>query len=401
MHIDNVKKFCLDVRANPWRTEVVQQRFREHNLDVEFFYGAHGQTIGIMPCRTVFDVERDHTYRINPGKTSITLSKIMLFQHILDKGYEEVLIFENDVNLVQYFRDEFEKSYAALPEGWQAVHVGFCCSEGKPQTVINDRITQIAGVLCCHALLLKREAVQLAYDTLLKSDWGTPSDTILQRRVYPKLQHYCFVPQLAFQDGTDSEAAKMEVWTDIQGWFDWQRIYDEQLTGFGDAKCKVAEVGCWKGRSTVYFADEIKRRLKNVTLYAVDTWRGNADEPDMKAMIDAANGDIYPEFIRNINRCGVADYIVPMRMPSVEAAKQFKDGELAFVFIDAGHSYEDVSADLEAWYRTVHFNSTMAGHDIARASVRRAVTDFCKKVGKKFRVWGECWILDACHIKDF
>lgn len=405
MHIDNVKKFCLDVRANPWRTEVVQQRFREHNLDVEFFYGAHGQTIGIMPCRTVFDVERDHTYRINPGKTSITLSKIMLFQHILDKGYEEVLIFENDVNLVQYFRDEFEKSYAALPEGWQAVHVGFCCSEGKPQTVINDRITQIAGVLCCHALLLKHEAVQLAYDTLLKSDWGTPSDTILQRRVYPKLQHYCFVPQLAFQDGTDSEAAKMEVWSDIQGWTSpcMLRIFDEQLTGFGDGKAKFAEVGCWKGRSTAYIADEIKRRLKNVTLYAIDTWEGNADEPDMQAYIAEANakGGLYQEFIRNMNRCGVMDYVTPMRMKSVEAAAKFADGELSFAFIDAGHSYEDVSADLRAYGPKVHFNSVMAGHDIARASVRRAVEDYCRETGKKFRTYQECWIIDHMHIKDF
>lgn len=397
MHIDRIKKICLTVKENPWRNAIVAERFKESGLDVEFFYGLHGTTVGLMPTTTVWDVEREHTYRINPGKTSITFSKMMLFQHILDKGYDEVLVLENDVKFSQYFKEDFEESYNKLPADWQAVHVGFCCSEGRPTTVINDRVSQICHPLCCHALLFKRKAVELALEELKRNYCGTPSDTVLQRRVYPKLNHYCFVPPLVFQDGTDSESAKMEVYADVQGWFDWSRIYDEQLTGFGDTPAKVAEVGCWKGRSTIYFADEIKRRLKNVTLYAVDTWRGNADEPDMKAMIDAANGDIYPEFIRNINRCGVADYIVPMRMTSVEGAAQFKDGELSFVFIDAGHSYEDVTADLNAWYPKVKGGSTIAGHDIARASVRKAVDDFTKKIGKRFRAWNECWILDGCH----
>ena len=405
-HIDRIPKYCLTVRQNPWRNEIVQQRFKEYDLDVEMFYGVHGSTVGIMPVNTVWDNPdgRGHSYRINPGKMSITLSKLMLFQHILDAGHEEVLIFENDVNLVRYFREEFETSYNALPEDWQAVHVGSCCIENKPQTKINDRVTQIVNPLCCHALLFKREAIQLAYDTLLKCDWGTPSDTILARRVYPYLKHYCFIPQLAFQDGTDSEAAKMEVWTDIQGWTtpDILRIYDEQLTGFGDAKAKVAEVGCWKGRSTAYLAGEIKRRLKNVTLYAIDTWEGNADEPDMQAYIKEANdrGGLYQEFIRNMNRCGVMDYIVPLRMKSVDAAATFKDGELAFCYIDAGHSYDDVLADLRAYYPKVHYNSVIAGHDIHRSSVRSAVEGFCNEVGKKFRVYQESWIIDHAHIRD-
>ena len=405
MHIDRIKKICLTVEANPWRNEVVAERFKAEGLDVEFFYGLHGTTVGIMPTTTVWDVERDHTYRINPGKTSIMFSKIMLFQHILDKGYDEVLIFENDVKFVQYFREEFEASYNALPEDWQAVHVGSCCTEGRPQTKINDRVMQINFPLCCHALMFKREAVKLALKELKRAYCGTPSDTILQRRVYPKLNHYCFMPQLVFQDATDSEAAKMEVWTDIQGWTSpcMLRIFDEQLTGFGDGKAKFAEVGCWKGRSTAYIADEIKRRLKNVTLYAIDTWEGNADEPDMQAYIAEANarGGLYQEFIRNMNRCGVMDYITPMRMKSVEAAAKFADGELSFAFIDAGHSYEDVLADLRAFGPKVHFNSVMAGHDIARTSVRKAVEDYCKETGKKFRTYQERWIIDHMHIRDF
>lgn len=401
MHIDRIPKFCLDVANNPWRTEIVKKRFQDAGLDVEHFFGVHGQTVGIMPLRTVWDNPdgAGHSYRINPGKTSITVSKLLMFQHILDLGCEEAIIFENDVTFCPNFKEEFERSYNALPADWEACHVGHCCTEGKPQTIINDRVTQICWPLGCHGLMFKRSTLAKAIEVLKLNSWGTPSDTILARKLYPNLNHYSFVPALVSPDGSDSEAAKMEVYTDCQGWTSpcMMKIYDEQLTGFGDNYAKVAEVGCFKGRSTIYLASEVKRRLKNVTIYAIDHWQGNHDEPDMQELIKDANsrGGLYQEFIRNINRCGVSDVIVPMKMPSVEGASHFKDHELDFVYIDAGHSYDDVLADCKAYGPKLKGNTVMAGHDIARSSVRAAVTDYCASIGKKFRVYQESWIIDG------
>jgi GR25 family glycosyltransferase involved in LPS biosynthesis len=408
MHIDRIPKFLLTVKENPWRNTVVEQRFRENSLDVETFYGVAGQTVGVMPLRTVWDNPDgpNHSYKINPGKTSITISKLLLFQHIIDLGCEEAIIFENDVTFCPNFKEEFEESYNALPEDWEAVHVGSCCTEGKRQRIINDRVTHIVLPLCCHALMFKRSALIKAVQVLKSESWGTPSDTILAKKLYPFLNHYCFIPTLVDQDGSDSEAGKMEVWQDCQGWFDFDRVYDEQLDGAGDHICKMVEVGTWKGRSAVYMASEIKRRLKNVTLYCVDTWQGNSDEPAMKPIIEESvqrYGSLYNEFIRNINRCGVSDVIVPMQMTSVEAAKQFREQELMFCFIDAGHDYDSVLSDCRAWYPKVAVGRTLAGHDANRKSVRDAVEGFCREVGKVPRYYrqhegGEsCWLIDNCN----
>lgn len=395
------KMYCLTVAQNPWRNEVVEQRFKDAGLDVEMYYGVHGQTVGIMPTTTVWDAERDNPYRISPGHTTITINKRGVWQRALDMGHEEVLIFENDVRFCDNFKEEFAKSYAALPAGWEVAHVGSCCLEGKPNTRINDRISEILHPLCCHAILFKRKAMQLAYDVFAQSYWGTPSDTILQHKVYPKLRHYTFTPALVFQDLGEGEAVKSEVYTDIQGWTtpDILRIYDEQLTGFGRSKAVVVELGTWKGRSAIYMASEIKRRHKNVDFYTIDTWEGNADEPDMQELIKDANarGGLYQEFIRNINRTGVADYIKPLRMTTVEGAKQFADHSVDFIYIDAGHSYDCVLADLESWYKKLKPGSCAAGHDIARDSVRRAVKDFCRKIGKTHREFQESWIIDGAH----
>lgn len=48
---------------------------------------------------------------------------------------------------------------------------------------------------------------------------------------------------------------------------------------------------------------------------------------------------------------------------SIEIAKTFKDNSLDFVYIDAGHSYEEVKADYEAWLPKVRKGGIVSGHD--------------------------------------
>lgn len=47
----------------------------------------------------------------------------------------------------------------------------------------------------------------------------------------------------------------------------------------------------------------------------------------------------------------------------MEAAKQFDDGALDLVFIDADHSYAAVRADIDAWMPKVRAGGILAGHD--------------------------------------
>lgn len=62
---------------------------------------------------------------------------------------------------------------------------------------------------------------------------------------------------------------------------------------------------------------------------------------------------------------------------SVEAAREVPDQSLDFVFIDAGHSYAAVAADIAAWRRTVTRGGWLGGHDYHAScpGVIRAVSE--------------------------
>lgn len=85
-----------------------------------------------------------------------------------------------------------------------------------------------------------------------------------------------------------------------------------------------------------------------------------------------------------------------MRLPSLWAASHFREVALAlpqianffFVYIDAGHSYEDVLADCRAWWPIIQVGGILCGDDYREPghkdrteSVSSAVEAFSREVG--------------------
>lgn len=67
-----------------------------------------------------------------------------------------------------------------------------------------------------------------------------------------------------------------------------------------------------------------------------------------------------------------------LRGLSVDMAGLVNDASLGFIYLDAGHSYEDVLADLHAWFPKLMTGGVMAGHDYLTPAygIKRAVADF-------------------------
>jgi predicted O-methyltransferase YrrM len=153
-------------------------------------------------------------------------------------------------------------------------------------------------------------------------------------------------------------------WKNVKGYFSYTNLYDVAIKYCPD-KATFVEVGSWMGQSTCYMGEQIKNSPKNIKFYAVDTWAGS-EELDHKNAIDRLkkyNFTLFEVFKYHLSECGVSNYVTPLQTTSLEAASQFEDNSLDFVHIDASHDYDNVLADICAWYPKVKPGGFITGDD--------------------------------------
>lgn len=125
---------------------------------------------------------------------------------------------------------------------------------------------------------------------------------------------------------------------------------------------RVAEIGVYKGK----FSRKILWRARPSSLVLVDAWdtqveRGHIphiDEHDSQQF--SALAKALPKKLKWYNPfCTITAH----RSYSVPAAERYQDGEFDWIYIDADHSYDGTSGDLDAWGPKVREDGVILGHD--------------------------------------
>lgn len=163
-------------------------------------------------------------------------------------------------------------------------------------------------------------------------------------------------------------------WQDIEGWFNFQDVYDLAVQRAPDQAVFV-EIGCWMGRSTAYLAQQIIDSGKKIALYAVDTWAGSGEMVYQRRIheLEQSQQTPFSLFIRNMEECNVLSTITPVKIDSHAASRQFEKQSVDFVFIDANHDFLEVCQDIQDWLPKLKPGSIIAGDDFGWESVGKAV----------------------------
>lgn len=176
-----------------------------------------------------------------------------------------------------------------------------------------------------------------------------------------------------------------------ENWFGWEPLYADMVQRYPGGT--FVELGSWKGRSTAFLGVEAINAGTGIRIYAVDVWSDDISGGAKKTMLEQGldGNALYTRFMENV--APVASAIVPMRMTTTQAASNFADGSVDFVFIDADHSYDAVKQDIHTWLPKVKDGGVLAGHDYGWAgSVRRGVHD---AIG--YQDWSDPWVT-GCWI---
>jgi hypothetical protein len=133
----------------------------------------------------------------------------------------------------------------------------------------------------------------------------------------------------------------------------------------------VAEIGVFKGG----FSRLILEVCEPTTLHLIDSW----GETVGSGGIVGKGDDIHEFVLRRFPREIAAGQVVVHRKTSVEAAAEFDEGAIDWVFLDANHGYKGMTEDLETYYPKVKAGGYVTGHDYADVKnygVIQAVDEF-------------------------
>lgn len=162
----------------------------------------------------------------------------------------------------------------------------------------------------------------------------------------------------------------------IEGWMEPHDL--EWLAEQAAKRQRIAEVGCWHGRSTMCLADNTQG-----IVYAVDHWKGSVEhqpvDPD----------HLYNKFLSTLAKHILEIKVIPVRLDSVTAAAELAAAGLRFdmVFIDASHDYESVCADIRAWKPLVRSGGILCGHDAGHPPVMKATHELLPGVRHEHSMW--------------
>lgn len=119
----------------------------------------------------------------------------------------------------------------------------------------------------------------------------------------------------------------------------------------------IIEVGSFKGGSAIHMAQHLKELGLDAAIVCVDTWLADKWlwlDPVWRPHLHFVNGrpDYYNVFMRNVIAAGLTDYIVPLPMPSLAAARLLfqVDVSAQMVYVDGSHERRDAYLDIQNYY---------------------------------------------------
>lgn len=139
----------------------------------------------------------------------------------------------------------------------------------------------------------------------------------------------------------------------------------------------------------------LKQFLKQgLTMYGVDPWKYYEDyaHPRGQERLDF----LYEHTQREIAEFG--DKAMLIRKTSMEAAEQFEDESIDFVYIDGHHGFRYVAEDLWEWTKKVRKGGMISGHDFALTKHKEIRDPWVLNVKHVVQAWTEAFEIKNWYL---
>ena len=203
------------------RQEKAIAHFAAHGLNgVRYFRALHAEKVGLSTLQT-YEVDHPGTgWKMGPGPTGCWLAHRFVWAAIgtwPDAESEPVLILEDDAKLSDGFVGQCEQALRDVPDDWDGLYVGSCCTGGKPARHVKGSVYEVRYPLCTHAYMIRRKAIPALIESTdgakrsnapgakqaVSSGCYAPIDISLAFHSWPRLRCYTVLPRIVGQWDTE------------------------------------------------------------------------------------------------------------------------------------------------------------------------------------------------------
>ncbi len=366
-------KTYIDIAASGsrWSDYLLEHSIDAYSLDLSYPPGTHGRKIGANAAATDLPDDSIDAMSLQCAFETFRSDNDILFvkeaSRILKEGGAVLVLplYLDPVHFIMSSKDT-DLSTAPLDEGairvWREDEYQEAFSRHYSPQALLERIFKNLGDLTAEVIYIPNleelrqvfpgQRIYCDFLLLIKKPCLTKKSTIFDAILSPVSDHRLSIdPDSIFTHLTQDEKHTLKnLATNING-----KVF--------------VELGSYLGASSYYIASGLTNK-PDAKLYCIDTWQNDA--------MSEGKRDTYCEFLCNIKP--FSNFIVPLRDTTTNAALNFRQN-IDFLFIDAGHDYEDVYNDVTHWLPKLNHGATVVFHDIGWAEgVKRVVNENIKPI---------------------
>ena len=193
-----MKFFCLNIHTATERRTHCREQFTRAGIDVEF--------VRALDTRMNHIRHQNANYKV--GQLGCMLSHMRLIEEVGRHDISPAVIFEDDIRLVDGFRERLDEALLTLPDDWDLAFVGwwpeyFNYNQLRAKPVSEHWVRMTQGVLWgCHCYMVNGSRGADRALEILQPITGHVDDVLLRAIVECRIKGYFLREPLADQMGT-------------------------------------------------------------------------------------------------------------------------------------------------------------------------------------------------------
>lgn len=156
--VDNI--YCINLIDRKDRWELISKEFDRLGMVVQKFDAVNGETIPKEQLKIVHDDLGDNIR----GAQGAIKSHRNVLKDAIDKGYERIAVFEDDLIFCQDFLGRFNYYKNNIPKDWDMMYLG-CHFHGCPDPErVGRNIYKNKKNFGCFAMIMNKNLIEYIYD---------------------------------------------------------------------------------------------------------------------------------------------------------------------------------------------------------------------------------------------